>query len=127
MLSANITGLQFLGKSSGAYSFVVSHKFIGKLALHSSHPNPESLQIEQWFATLENDDLMCNQRGIEFGMFGRVLAQNGFMHITQLSHNIITIKDLQDWLEIDAGTAAFIMEYAQEDVHQFKEAGGLLY
>jgi len=45
-----------------------------------------------------------------------------------LSRNIISIKELQDWLEIDAGAAAFIMEHAQEDVSQFKEAGpGLLY
>ncbi|KIL68988.1 hypothetical protein M378DRAFT_8402 [Amanita muscaria Koide BX008] len=95
-------------------------------ALHSSRPNPESLQMEHWFDTLESD-VMRNQKGVEFGKFGRVLAQNGFTRITQLSRNIISIKDLQDWLEIDAGTAAFIMEYAQEDVRQFKEAGGLLY
>lgn len=57
-------------------------------ALHSSHPDPVLLQIEQWFATLEND-VMCNQRGIEFGTFGRVLAQNGFTCITQLLNNTI--------------------------------------
>ena len=33
VLWANITGLQFLGKSSGAYSFVVSCKFIGSWAI----------------------------------------------------------------------------------------------
>jgi hypothetical protein len=92
----------------------------------ASRPDPESLQIERWFEVLESD-VMRNQRGIEFGKFGRVLTQNGFTRITQLSRNIISIKDLQDWLGIDAGTAAFIMEYAQEDVRRFKEAGGLLY
>ena len=70
---------------------------------------------------------MRNQRVIEFGKFGKVLAQNGFTRITQLSRDIISIKDLQEWLGIDAGTAAFILEYAQEDVRRFKEAGGLLY
>jgi hypothetical protein len=30
-------------------------------------------------------------------------------------------------LKIDMGTAIFIMDYAQEDVQQFKEAGGVLY
>ena len=34
---------------------------------------------------------------------------------------------MQEWLEIDAGTAVFIMEYAQEDIRQFKDAGGVLY
>lgn len=95
-------------------------------ALHSSCPDPESLQIERWFDALESD-VMRNQRGVEFGKFGRVLAQNGFTRITQLSSNIISTKDLQDWLEIDSGTAAIIIEYAQEDVCRFKEAGGLLY
>lgn len=93
---------------------------------HSSCPDPELLQIEHWFDMLESD-AMRNQRVIEFGKFGKVLAQNGFTRITQLSRDIITIKDLQEWLGIDAGTAAFIMEYAQEDVRRFKEAGGLLY
>ncbi|PFH48156.1 hypothetical protein AMATHDRAFT_66197 [Amanita thiersii Skay4041] len=48
-------------------------------------------------------------------------------NITQLSHDIISIKDLEQWLEVDAGVAAFIMEHAQEDVRQFKEAGWQLY
>ena len=48
------------------------------------------------------------------------------MH-TQLSPNIIGIKDLQEWLDIDTSTAAFIVEYAQEEVRQFKDAGGVLY
>lgn len=92
----------------------------------SSRPDLESLQIEHWFDALESDGKR-NQRGIEFGKFGRLLAENGFTRITQLSRDIIHIKDLQDWLKIDAGTAAFIMEYAQEDVRRFKEAGGFLY
>jgi hypothetical protein len=50
--------------------------------------------------------------GLNFANHGRILKQNSFQHITQLSHNIIGIKDLQEWLDIDAGTASFIMKYA---------------
>ena len=92
----------------------------------SSPPNVETLEIERWFQALE-DDKARNQKGINFADHGRILKQNGFQRITELSRNIIGIKDLQEWLVIDAGTAAFIMEYAQEDVRRFKDAGGVLY
>ncbi len=95
-------------------------------ALPSSPPGIETLEIEYWFQALE-DDKARNQCGLNFADHGRVLKQNGFQRITQLSRNIISIKDLQEWLNIDAGTAAFIMEYAQEDVRRFSEAGGVLY
>jgi hypothetical protein len=81
----------------------------------SSPPSIETLEIEHWFQALE-DNKVRNQMGLNFADHGRILKQNGFQRITQLSRNIIGIKDLQEWLGIDAGTAAFIMEYAQEDV-----------
>ncbi|KAK2463989.1 hypothetical protein APHAL10511_004040 [Amanita phalloides] len=98
------------------------------MAAHPPCPQApiESLKIEAWFQALENNP-MHNHKGLELTKFGRILAQNGFDRITQLSHNIICIKDLQEWLTIDAGTAAFIMENAQEDVRQFEAAGGQLY
>ena len=92
----------------------------------SSPPSIEKLEIKCWFKALE-DNKACNQKRLNFANHGRILKQNGFERITQLSCNIIGIKDLQEWLDIDAGTAAFIMEYAQEDVRQFKDAGGVLY
>ena len=84
--------------------------------LPSSPPGIETLEIEYWFQVLE-DDKAHNQCGLNFTDHGRVLKQNSFQCVTQLSHNIISIKDLQEWLNIDAGAAAFIMEYAQEE-HQ---------
>ncbi|KAM6493432.1 hypothetical protein JOM56_011566 [Amanita muscaria] len=81
----------------------------------SSPPSIETLEIEHWFQALE-DDKAHNQKGLNFADHGRILKQNGFQHITQLSRSIVGIKDLQEWLGIDAGIAAFIMEYAQEDV-----------
>ena len=92
----------------------------------SSPPSTEMLEIEHWFQALE-DNKARNQMKLNFADHGRILKQNGFQRITQLSRNIIGIKDLQEWLGIDAGTAAFIMEYAQEDVRRFKDAGGVLY
>lgn len=93
---------------------------------HSSLPDVRQLEIEPWFRALEANPTR-NRKGLEFTKFGWMLVQEGFDRITQLSSNIICIKDLQDWLGIDAGTAAFIMDYAQEDVRQFKNAGRKLY
>ena len=92
-------------------------------SMPSSPPSIEMLEVEHWFQALENNEA-CNQQRLNFAEHGRILKQNGFQRITQLSRNIIGIKDLQEWLGIDAGTAAFIMEYAQEDVRRFKDAGG---
>ena len=84
---------------------------------------PERLEIEQWFQDLEADTSR-NQDGLNFAGLGRELKQNGFKRITQLSRDILGIKDLQEILKINAGTAAMIMEYAQDDVRRFREAGG---
>ncbi|KAI9437805.1 hypothetical protein F5148DRAFT_1294148 [Russula earlei] len=82
-----------------------------------------SVEIEQWFQEFE-DNPLHNTKGFKFSEFGRVLKSQGFTQITQLSRSFITIKDLQGVLKIDMGTAIFIMDYAQEDVRRFKEAGG---
>ena len=76
---------------------------------------PEQLEIEQWFQELEAD-ASHNQDSLNFAGLGRELKQNGFKWITQLSHDILGIKDLQEILKINAGTAAMLMEYAQDDV-----------
>ncbi|KAI9508203.1 hypothetical protein F5148DRAFT_1284366 [Russula earlei] len=82
-----------------------------------------SVEIEQWFQEFE-DNPLCNMKGFKFLEFGRVLKSQGFTQIMQLSQSFITIQDLQGVLKIDMGTAIFIMDYTQEDVQQFKEAGG---
>ena len=60
--------------------------------------------------------MSCNQDGLNFAGLGRELKQYGFKWITQLWHDILGIKDLQEILKINAGTAAMIMEYVQDDV-----------
>jgi hypothetical protein len=85
-----------------------------------------SIEIEQWFQEFENN-LMRNEKNLKFSEFGRKLKSLGFTQITQLSRNYITIKELQDELGTDMGTTIFIMDYAQEDVRRYKEAGGVLY
>ena len=60
--------------------------------------------------------MSCNQDGLNFAGLGRELKQNGFKQITQLSLDILGIKDLQEILKINAGMAAMIMEYVQDDV-----------
>ena len=90
-------------------ALVPNHNMLMPSATCSARPRTlvESLEIEPWFQALENNPAR-NRKGVEFTKFGRILAQNGFDRITQLSRDIINIKDLQEWLRIDAGTAAFI-------------------
>ena len=66
-------------------------------------------------------------KSLKFSEFGRILKAQSFTQITQLSWNFFTIQELQDMLKTDMGTAIFIMDYAQEDIQWFKEAGGVLY
>jgi hypothetical protein len=102
----------------------------GNQALPPTLPPPLavkiSVEIEQWFQEFEDNPLR-NAKGLKFSEFGRKLKSQGFTQITQLSRNFITIPELQDVLKIDMGTAIFILDYAQEDVRRFKEAGGVLY
>ncbi|KAI9507609.1 hypothetical protein F5148DRAFT_1284982 [Russula earlei] len=81
-----------------------------------------SVEIEQWFQEFMDNSLR-NTKGFKFLEFGRALKSQGFTQIMQLSQNFITIQDLQGVLKIDMGTAIFIMDYAQEDIQQFKERG----
>ena len=85
-----------------------------------------SVDIEQWFQEFK-DNPLCNMKSLKFLEHGRILKAQGFTQITQLSWNFFTIQKLQDVLKTDMGTAIFIMDYPQEDIQRFKEAGRVLY
>lgn len=57
-----------------------------------------------------------NKDGIVFKPFGALLKKKGFIRITQLTSGFVELKDLQEWLGIEVGTAIFIMQYAKADV-----------
>ena len=62
-----------------------------------------------------------NQDGIVFMPFAAVLKNKGFIRITQLTLDYISLEDLQRWLAIEVGTAILIMQYAKADVQAINE------
>jgi len=62
-----------------------------------------------------------NQDGIVFAPFGALLKNKGFIRITQLTSDFVGLKDLQEWLDIEVGTAILIMQYAKMDVRAVDE------
>ena len=92
----------------------------------NSGPSPSALEIKDWFPQLENHPTR-NTKNLKFSDYGKRLAEQGFERITQLSHDFMTITELQGWLDIPPGTAVQIFEYAQEDVRHYQAAGGVLY
>ena len=60
-----------------------------------------------------------NTDGITFALFGPILREEGFFHISQLTCGIIGKQDLQDWLRVKAGTAVLILQYAKEDMDKY--------
>lgn len=62
-----------------------------------------------------------NQDGIIFTPFGAVLKNKGFVCITQLTSDFVTLRDLQEWLGIEVGTAILIMQYSKMDVRAIDE------
>jgi len=81
-------------------------------------------EVTRWFHFLDEHEERSKD-GIHFQPFGEVLKRKGFLRITQLTLDFIMLKDLQDWLGIDVGTAILIMQYAKEDVEDIK-AGNLV-
>lgn len=71
--------------------------------------------IITWCQYLDSHDDR-NQDGVVFEPFGTILKQKGFVRITQLISSFVHIKDLQNWLGIEVGTAILIMDYAKTDV-----------
>lgn len=71
--------------------------------------------IVAWFAFLDQHEAR-NKDGIVFAPYGVRLKAKGFLRISQLTLEFIHLKDLQDWLGIEVGTAILIMQYAKEDI-----------
>ena len=72
-----------------------------------------------WFASLDANEER-NKDGIIFAPFGAILKDKGFLRLCQLTLDIFTLKDLQEWLGINAGSAVLIMQYAKEDLDDIK-------
>jgi hypothetical protein len=62
-----------------------------------------------------------NQDGVAFAPFGALLKHKGFIRITQLTSDFVSLKDLQGWLGIEVGIAILIMQYAKTDVRAIDE------
>jgi hypothetical protein len=75
--------------------------------------------VVAWFAYLDQHEER-NKDDIVFAPFGVRLKAKGFLRISQLTLDFIQLKDLQDWLGIEVGTAILIMQYAKEDVEALK-------
>ena len=75
--------------------------------------------IVAWFEYLDQHEER-NKDGIVFAPYGVTLKTKGFLRITQLTLDFIQLKDLQDWLGIEVGTAILIMQYAKEDIEALK-------
>lgn len=85
-------------------------------------PDPARIkypEITHWFRLLD-EHKERNKDGIKFEPLGAVLKAKGFLRITQLTLDFVSLKDLQDWLRIEVGTAILIMQYAREDVDDIK-------
>jgi hypothetical protein len=80
--------------------------------------------VVHWFRFLDGHEVR-RKDGIEFSPYGVLLKSKGFLRITQLTLDFFTLKDLQEWLSIEIGTAVLIMQYAKEDIDAIK-AGHLV-
>jgi hypothetical protein len=76
-------------------------------------------EITDWFRFLDMHKER-NKDGILFTPFGALMKGKGFLRITQLTLEYVKLKDLQDFLGIEVGTAILILQYAKEDVEAIK-------
>jgi hypothetical protein len=72
-----------------------------------------------WFSSLDTNEER-NKDGIIFTPYGFILRDKGFLRLSQLTLDIVTLKDLQEWLGISAGSAVLIMQYAKQDIDDIK-------
>jgi hypothetical protein len=72
-----------------------------------------------WFSSLDTNEER-NQDGIIFAPYGAILKEKGLLRLSQLTLDIFTLKDLQGWLGISAGSAVLIMQYAKQDIDSIK-------
>lgn len=75
--------------------------------------------IIAWFSYLDQHE-QRNNDGIVFAPYGVTLKNKGFLRLSQLTMDFVQLKDLQEWLGIDVGTAILIMQYAKEDLESLR-------
>ncbi|KIK91782.1 hypothetical protein PAXRUDRAFT_148728 [Paxillus rubicundulus Ve08.2h10] len=81
-------------------------------SLESTIPIPD---IITWFSYLDQ----CEQHGLDdviFAPFGPTLSAKGFRRISQLSHEYVSLSDLQGWLGIEIGTAILIFQHVEAEL-----------
>ena len=111
-MPANSTLTQTMSSASQVGSTIASN--------HDTNTMPIIFpDVVAWFAYLDQHEER-NKDDIVFAQYGVKLKAKGFRRITQLTLDFIQLKDLQDWLGIEVGTAILIMQYAREDIEALK-------
>ncbi|KAG9309056.1 hypothetical protein JVU11DRAFT_11094 [Chiua virens] len=89
-----------------------------------SFDDMDAPDIISWFKSLD-----CHPKrkrnNLSYAPFGPVLQKKGFEFLFQLDQKYIPLKDLQDLLTIEVGTAILIMQYASWDLAALR-AGKLM-
>jgi hypothetical protein len=75
--------------------------------------------VVAWFSYLDQHEER-NKDDIIFAPYGVTLKSKGPLRISQLTSEYIQLKDFQEWLGIEIGTAILIMQYAKEDLEALK-------
>jgi hypothetical protein len=124
----NLMGTYYPQFPQPATNSMPFHAPTAPLAAHTMPGNERSPQdypdIVTWCQYLDSHNGR-NQDGIVFAPFGASLKKKGFVRITQLTSDFVCLKDLQEWLDIEVGTAILIMQYAKADVQAID--GGRLF
>ena len=104
-------------------------------ARHASYPTTPSLltvelpnanptetvpfpDVIHWFSYLDQH-VQCNQRvdvSMNFTALGPILQAKGFLDISQLSRDYVSVADLQAWLGVEVGTAIVIRSHVDTDI-----------
>ena len=75
--------------------------------------------VASWFSYLDRHE-QRNKDEITFAPYGVMLKAKGFLRLSQLTLEYVQLRDLQEWLGIEVGTAILIMQYAKEDLEALK-------
>ncbi|KAF8139088.1 hypothetical protein EV363DRAFT_1293320 [Boletus edulis] len=117
------------------YPPLAPHPMAGHAAAHMSHPTTPSLltvelpnanptetvpfpDIIRWFSFLDQrvrNDPRVNVT-VDFTTFGPILQAKGFLDISQLSRDYVSVADLQAWLGVQVGTAIVIRSHVDTDI-----------
>ncbi|KAI9464329.1 hypothetical protein HD554DRAFT_2330052 [Boletus coccyginus] len=95
------------------------HRALDCQNVRSVSPAPGLLKpvpdLIEWFSYLDTHGGRNKDR-VVYSRFGPVLRAKGFYRLNHLSRKYIQLSELQDWLDIEIGTAINIFEYAEDDL-----------